>query len=319
MPFRQWSDLRDEEVEAKVPSKYYHLAVVLKRCPEYWREPGFVKLEADVRLEAIITTQIETVLSMVRARTHLIDRCMSGAWGRDDEVDERHPDAAPGAVAADADLVYDAKQEIFDKEARKQIHCAHATHACDDDDEKLDDLREERRAKAGAIGVTSQPGCGETHRAKLLIHYTCEKGFKVLFTFPTGPMQSRHCAELQRESTKSLSTRATAHSRCIRESKTHWRSSMTTTLSSSTSSHSFHKIIFRAMGALRQSTDASVPWGLPPASQHRRHERQEQPILVTHSGVRVPSVPSFWRLATAPQAQSIAAEALHEEFDSAWP
>ena len=61
--------------------------------------------------------------------------------------------------------------------------------------EKLDDLREERRA----IVATGQPGCGETHRANLLIHYTCEKGGKVLFTFPTGQMQSRLRAELQRE------------------------------------------------------------------------------------------------------------------------
>ena len=79
--FHRRALLWDEEVEAKVPSRYYHLAVVLKRGPEYWREPGFVKLEADMRLEAINTTQKETVLSMVRARTHLIDRHLSGALG----------------------------------------------------------------------------------------------------------------------------------------------------------------------------------------------------------------------------------------------
>ena len=60
-----------------------------------------------MRLEAINTMQIETVLAMIRARTHLIDRYMAGTLHRDDNVDERNPDGMRNAGTTDADIVFD--------------------------------------------------------------------------------------------------------------------------------------------------------------------------------------------------------------------
>ena len=43
----------------------------------------------DMKLEAVNSTQIATVLSMIKARTYLIDKYMAGHLRRDDEnVDE---------------------------------------------------------------------------------------------------------------------------------------------------------------------------------------------------------------------------------------
>ena len=71
-----------------------------------------------------------------------------------------------------------------------------------EDAEAAEVLLEKRRRYARPGAVLGPPGSGKTTRAKKLVRYVLEQGGEVLFTFPTGQMQSRLRAELQSEGLK---------------------------------------------------------------------------------------------------------------------
>jgi len=111
MPFKKWADLRDEEVALKVPDRYYHMAVALRRRPDYWRQEGHEQVMADMKLEAVNTTQIETIVAMIKARTHLIDLFLNGSLHKDELVHEPHPSGVHNSLSP-LPLVYDGKQDF---------------------------------------------------------------------------------------------------------------------------------------------------------------------------------------------------------------
>jgi hypothetical protein len=201
VPFKKWEDLRDEEIEEKVPKRYHHLAVALKRKPEYWREEGLQALRENMKLEAINNTQVDTVLAMITARTHVIDKYMKGHLNRDEEAQEADNRPAGAACNGDEDLKHDPIQELFDARARECLDKALSIQSTESDDEDMDvdELRKKVQERAKAFAVRGPPGSGKTRRAKALIRYTLEKGGKVLCTYPTGEMQSRLRAELRDE------------------------------------------------------------------------------------------------------------------------
>ena len=199
VPFDRFEDLRDEEVERLVPERFYHLATALRRCPAYWREPDLRQAVEDMKLEAVNPTQIDTVIAMIKARTWLIDKYLSGNLRKEDVDNQANLDAAAagGQIGAEG-LQHDSNQELFDRHAKKLIDKAINIQSSDDF-EDVERLREEALNRNKAIAVLGPPGTGKTTRAKELIRYARSKDADVLFAFPTGQMQSRLRAELQSE------------------------------------------------------------------------------------------------------------------------
>ena len=161
-----------------------------------------------MKLEAVNSTQIETVLSMIRARTHLIDNYLAGNLSGDDEnVDETAimaEAAGAGAAGENKQLEFDGKQELFEKHMKRAIDkTLKILHPESEEEHENEDeverLREHKRERDQPFTELGPPGSGKTTRAKKLIRYVKAQGGDVLFTFPTGQMQSRLRAELQKE------------------------------------------------------------------------------------------------------------------------
>ena len=212
VPFRKLEDLRDEAVVERVPERYRHLATALQRCSEYWRQPGLADAIADMKLEAVNSTQIDTVVAMIAARTHLIDKFLAG---RIVEEQEDPPKRVGFVTEAMPHLQYDGQQEMLSTFAKRSIEeTVRIQNAAgrgeirgsDSDGEGREDtlsnaeierLVDKRKTFEKPIAVLGPPGSGKTTVAKSLIAYAKGLGGEVLFAFPTGQMQSRLRSELQ--------------------------------------------------------------------------------------------------------------------------
>ena len=89
-----------------------------------------------------------------------------------------------------------SKQELFEKHMKRAIDKTLKILHPDSDDEhgdggEVERLRERKRVRDQPFAVLGPPGSGKTTRAKSLIRYVKAQGGDVLFTFPTGQMQSR--------------------------------------------------------------------------------------------------------------------------------
>ena len=204
VPFRRLEDFQDDEVERRVPDRYRHLATALRRCSAYWREAGLERAIDDMKLEAVNRTQIDTVVAMIRARTHLIDKYLAGHLQKDEVATGAEGDGAAGGVEArhstteEAPLEYDPKQEIFEAHGKECIDKAIVIQTAEDNDE-AEKVAQSNRERAKPFVVEGPPGSGKTRRAKRLVRYALSKGGKAAFTFPTGQQQSRLRAELEAE------------------------------------------------------------------------------------------------------------------------
>ena len=201
VPYQKLEDLHIPEVAAKVPSKYYHLAMALQWRRDYWREPGLHQARRDMELEGVNRTQIETVIAMLQAKTHMIDQYLAGKKhdeAQDTEDNPIHSDAEPLVQELDNDPA----QQLLINKAKQEIDKALAIITSTDEDE-VDRLQMRMQLHAKAIAVTGPPGCGKSTCAKQLIQHVVKEsqrlgGGKVLVTYPTGEMQSRMRRELKK-------------------------------------------------------------------------------------------------------------------------
>ena len=83
------------------------------------RVPDLERPAEDMKLEAVNSTQVATIVSMIKARAHLIEKYISGHLKKDDIVDEADSEARP--VPGGAQLEYDGEQELFEANAKKSL------------------------------------------------------------------------------------------------------------------------------------------------------------------------------------------------------
>ena len=180
-PFDKLSDLVVPMLQEKVPTAMYHLAAALHWRADHWRNMDAIR--AEMEIEALNSTQIDTVVAKVMAETHLIDKYLSG---------ELIKGVEPRAVAAEDDPSRE-NMDTVDLEGRQQILETNLKvfidQSCAIELEGADPDKRERRPLA--VAALGPPGCGKTFVAKRMIRYALRKGGKVLMALPTGQLASR--------------------------------------------------------------------------------------------------------------------------------
>jgi len=210
-PFRRISELHDTELDDLVPHRYYNLACALKRCPEYWRDPERIK--KDMLLEANGDEYITNILSMIQAKTQLIEDYISGRIRKDMEPPEkpsilanRYSDLNVGLRVhwpwcgnpaepqkqqgpADEELEWHQKQRQLKDNIDLRVDQALLAHRGDpiEAEKARDRAQEYGKAVAGLGG----PGTGKTTVASASIHRAKTLGARILIAVPTGQMSSR--------------------------------------------------------------------------------------------------------------------------------
>ena len=201
-PFGVLEDLLDATVEAKVPARFYHLAVCLQRRPDYWRD--LERVQQDMELEAVYSATAKTVVEMLRAKTHIIDQYMTGQLRLDEIVDDMPVTKLgqmPDETVEGKKLQLDGQQLYLSTLVKRAIDRAVET-ATAKDAARCELLYRDADTSARIVACLGPPGCGKTTVAKQLVK--CAKEGEVLVMFPTGQMQSRMRNELHKVGLRSV-------------------------------------------------------------------------------------------------------------------
>ena len=187
VPFRHLEDLEDETVEELVPENNYHLAAALRKRPNYWRD--LEQVRDDMELEAVASAQVETVLKMIKANTHMIDQYLKG------QLKKHARTAAEIGAAEDTgprpeDLLLDPRQTMLLDNLKRSLKQTLAIET-EQNPREAEELREQRARTAKIIVALGPPGTGKSMVLKRMITRTLRKGGRVLVTFPTGQLASR--------------------------------------------------------------------------------------------------------------------------------
>lgn len=76
-PFKNLDDLVDAHIQQEVPPNYVHFAIAWRRRPGYWDDMALV--EEDMRLEAVPTFHIRSIMRMLEANKYLVAEYLEGA------------------------------------------------------------------------------------------------------------------------------------------------------------------------------------------------------------------------------------------------
>ena len=180
------------EIREKVPGRLYYLSLALHWRPDFWRDP--TKIREEMALEAAHDSHIKTVLSMVAAKTHMIDEYLAGRVPKDTTINE---DTAPtlGARPGKRRAVQqDPMQEKAINLTNKHVDASLAIQ--DARGEELEQLLQHAQLSQ-IVAVLGPPGTGKTRVAKHCMLRARRKGGEVLFTYPTGVMQARMRQEMK--------------------------------------------------------------------------------------------------------------------------
>jgi hypothetical protein len=177
VPFKKLEDLLLPDVVEKIPKRYLYIALALELRPDYWREAGLHQAKADMELEAVNRTQIDTVLAMLVAKTHVIDKYLYG--NRSDETANNpngNDDGTGTHVDPNCEFNEDPAQEMLLARGKREIDKALQRIQAKENEEE-GDARHEREIRQAAkiVSVTGPPGCGKSTCAKELIRYANAK------------------------------------------------------------------------------------------------------------------------------------------------
>ena len=151
-----------------IPLPVGDLAAAIRRRPDYWDTADLALAAADMKLEAVNSGQVETILRMIQARSHLIHKFLSGNLLKDDHTASENFPQRPNI--ASAPMQFDGKQELFEAAALRCLDESLSILNCTDDDQEinLEQLRDKKINFAKPVAVTGPPGSGKTTRASSL-------------------------------------------------------------------------------------------------------------------------------------------------------
>ena len=100
-PFRQLQDFEvaAPHIKAKVNKKYINFALCLHHASDFWGNEAAIQ-EA-MELEAHNKAFIDTILSKVKAHTHIVQKYLAGEIPQEEEEVESSQDSAASAIQAE--------------------------------------------------------------------------------------------------------------------------------------------------------------------------------------------------------------------------
>ena len=176
------------EIKEKVNQKYFNFALCIHHAADFWENEAAVQ-EA-MELEAHNKAFIDTILSKVKAHTHIVRRYLAGEIPAEEEV-ESSQDSAADAVRADGHIEkkkLTRSQKRLAKTICKQMEISMA--ACQaESDEALEACAKEA-SQSKFLFASGPPGTGKTHVVHEQIRRWKAAGARILFALPTGQLAS---------------------------------------------------------------------------------------------------------------------------------
>ena len=189
-PFRRLEDFEEAapDIKAKVNQKYINFALCLHHAADFWGNEAAIQ-EA-MELEAHNKAFIDTILSKVKAHTHIVQKYLAGEIPQEEEV-ESSQDSAASAIRAEGHIEKKKltnSQKRLAKAIQKQMENSMAASEANNDDELEACVKEASKAKF--LFASGPPGTGKTHVVHEQIRRWKQAGARILFALPTGQLAS---------------------------------------------------------------------------------------------------------------------------------
>ena len=192
VPFRSLADLWDDRA-AKVPEGYRMLALCLLHRPGYWRRLHDV--QRDLQLEGRKDAHICNVLSMLEARTAVVDAYLSGQLALDVDMPPQPDLLAAPEVGYRGEL--DPEQAVVVEHVRNMVRWAlERRYPEDADPAQLHDFLDRTRHSPPQVlqpfCVLGPAGSGKSTALEVAVQRAAEAGAHVGIACPTGMLASAY-------------------------------------------------------------------------------------------------------------------------------
>ena len=189
-PFRRLEEFEEAapEVKNRVNQKYINFALCLHHAADFWGNEAAIQ-EA-MELEAHNKAFVDTILSKVKAHTHIVQQYVAGKIPQEEEV-ESSQDSAATAVRADGHIEkkkLTRSQKRLAKAISKQMENSMA--ACQAESEEALEACAEEATQSKFLFASGPPGTGKTHVVHEQIRRWKAAGARILFALPTGQLAS---------------------------------------------------------------------------------------------------------------------------------
>lgn len=189
-PFRRLEEFEEAapELKNRVNQKYFNFALCLHHAADFWGNEAVIQ-EA-MELEAHNKAFVDTILSKVKAHTHIVQKYLAGEIPQEEEV-ESSQDSAATAVRADGHIEkkkLTRSQKRLAKAISKQMENSMA--ACQAESEEALEACAEEATQSKFLFASGPPGTGKTHVVHEQIRRWKAAGARILFALPTGQLAS---------------------------------------------------------------------------------------------------------------------------------
>jgi len=189
-PFRRLEEFEEAapELKNRVSQKYFNFALCLHHAADFWGNEAVIQ-EA-MELEAHNKAFVDTILSKVKAHTHIVQKYLAGEIPQEEEV-ESSQDSAATAVRADGHIEkkkLTRSQKRLAKAISKQMENSMA--ACQAESEEALEACAEEATQSKFLFASGPPGTGKTHVVHEQIRRWKAAGARILFALPTGQLAS---------------------------------------------------------------------------------------------------------------------------------